>query len=290
MSLTVLVPSVRRIRSSVFLAFATAAITSGCLSDTFHRWGAAAGHGALGGGVAYLRSDSGRAAVRAVTDTSAAAIAAALRTSLLPTLDSAFDRSATRVTERSAVALNSARDSLIATIRGPLSVALQELVAANIAAAGRAGGAQWDAAVVRVGYDFDTHVLPRVDTAATHAADAVITRVVAAMDSNFRATINATVASAVRAGVEAGASQLESTKLWRRLTIGAVVAGVVGLALAAWLGYRVRRTRRALESVTDVIESRDDAALKEQVRRRAQQLGVEPTLHDVLAKKGYSKA
>ena len=280
----------RRTRLTVFLALTGAISTAGCLSDTFHKWGAAAGHGALGGGVAYLRSDSGRAAVRTVVDTSAAAIAVALRASLLPTLDSAFERSAARLTERSSVALYGARDSLIATVRGPLSGALQELVAANIAAASRAGRTQWDAAVVRAAYDFDTRVLPRVDTAATHAADAVITRVVAAMDSNFRATINATVASAVRAGVEAGTSQFESTKLWRRLTFGAVTAGVVGLALAAWLGYRVRRTRRALESVADVIESRDDAALKEQVRRRAQQLGVEPTLHDVLAKKGYSRA
>lgn len=91
-------------------------------------FGSSAGKGMASGAIGELRSDSTRAAVRELADSSLASFATAYGTRLDPALQGTLQR----LSDQGLVFVASARDTLSGAISGSISAALQELLRENV--------------------------------------------------------------------------------------------------------------------------------------------------------------
>jgi len=256
--------------------------------------GKSVGQGGAEGALDYVRSDSGRASVRQIADSSLGTLTRSAGVSFLPMVDSNLTlflgkvRSTGRgVMDDGRNGLKSAQDSLASGLEGPLAASLEKLIRRNIGAAGDEGRKQIQLMMRQLSGSFSDELSPALARSVARVSDSVIARLAIGMRGELKVAAESAVASAVRAGVAAGSKEAERSPILRNV---AIFGGAALALLAGFLVYRVwrekKRSQEALDVVTQVISAEGDDRLKGMVKERASRSQVEDWLHSYLEKRG----
>ena len=273
-------------RSIVLRLLSVAAIGAVCgcasLDSTGRRLGASVGSGVVSGATKSFKSQLTPALNRGVEG--------ALRGARFQ-----LDTASALLVERGNQAIGGYGAQLEQTVRGPLSDALQELVRANVRAAGEQGRAQATLLTGQLSADLGA-LTPRLDSAVTHAAANATAAVTKQLAQDLRGELRTSlVAAAGDIADKAAARAVRSVDQGARrsplvkwgIGIGVALA-VAALGAVAVRVYRELRHRQAaLDAVAQVIRESQDPRLKEAVKERATQMNVEPWLNSYLKQRGY---
>lgn len=256
-----------------------------CFSEcSIRNAGRSLGHSAAVAGLAYLRSDTGRAAVSAFAESSAHAVAVAFQDRLQPTLDSAVQALLTR----GRADLRGAEESLVAVIGGPLSDAMSRLVRTNLRVAGVEARSQLDLTVGRVASDLERDLTPALQRSIVAATQSFGTQLAASVRTELRVAAESALAAAVRAGVESGSKTAQRSPVWQAvLWIGGGLIAALLLVAAAWFYRQHRKSVMALDAVAGAVQRSGTPELKAQIKDRAADRNVDEWLHGYLVKRRY---
>jgi len=266
--------------------------------------------GALADGATTKLQDriagSGRQQTQQTVDSLVRFAALAYRTQAAPEIEgtvqtvlhraeSAVDSTSTRLLARGGTAVGDLNDGAEAALRGSLNQALQQLVRDNLRAAGNAGSADVDQLSRALGANLSI-LLPHLDSAATQASanvtSAAAEQLALQLNTTLReALVNATrdiAKTAARSAIEeADKAGSETTFAKTAMWVGGGIAAVLVAMAIAWFIRLHRRTRAALDVVTQTVRDSADPRLKEEIKARATSREVEPWLHDFLQQRGY---
>ncbi|MFL5383710.1 MAG: hypothetical protein ACJ8GN_14415 [Longimicrobiaceae bacterium] len=182
-----------------------------------------------------------------------------------------------------------------AALRGSLNEAIQQLVRDNLRTAGREGSADVDMLSRAIAANMAV-LLPRLDSAAALTAANVTSsatdRLASQLDGTLRTALLSATRDIAREATKAALEQADRTsrKSWvGKWTIGLSIAAILAiLALAAARFLQLhKRTRAALDVVTQAVRDSADPRLKEEIKARATSREVEPWLHGFLQERGY---
>ena len=242
------------------------------------------GHSVASAGVDYLRSDSGRAAIRSFTDTSVQHAATAFHDHLEPALGSAAES----LLARGQGALRHAEDSLAAQVAGPLSDAVSRLVRANVSAAGAEARTQLDLTARAVASTMERELTPALQRSVTAATRSFGTQLAVSVRTELKAAAESALAGAVRAGVNAGTTTAQKSPVWRTVLLigGGLIAALVLVAIA-WLVRQHRQNERALDAVAGAVVRSGTPELQQEIRDRAVDRNVDDWLARYVAKRRY---
>jgi hypothetical protein len=271
-------------RRLVVLASA-AALSLALGACVFRSAGRSLGRSAAAAGLAYVRSDTGRAQLRTFSDSALHQATVSFRREVQPTLDSAVRE----ILARGDSAVERAEQRLVGAVEGRLSDALTRLIRTNLRVTGEEGRAQLDLAIQRIAVDLERDLVPVLRRGVTASTADLMAQLSASVRTDLKEAAESALAAAVRAGVQAGAGAARRTPLWKTVLwiAGGIIAALVFLALA-WLTREHRRSVAALDVVTGAIQQEGSAGLKEQIHDRAAQRQIEKWLHRYMAKRGYA--
>ncbi|MGH7323699.1 MAG: hypothetical protein ACREJ9_03525 [Candidatus Rokuibacteriota bacterium] len=243
------------------------------------------GRSAAASGLAYVRSDSGRAQLRELSDSTLHQATVSFRMQVQPTLDSAVHE----ILARGDSAVERAERGLANAVEGRLSEALTRLVRTNLRVTGEEGRAQLDLTIQRLAVDLERDLVPVLRRSVTASTADLMAQLSASVRTELKVAAESALAAAVRAGVEAGAGAARRTPLWKTVLWigGGIIAALVFLAVA-WLIREHRRSVAALDVVTSAIQQEGSSGLKERIHDRAAQRQVEGWLQRYMAKRGYA--
>jgi hypothetical protein len=182
-----------------------------------------------------------------------------------------------------------------AAIRGSLNEAIQQLVRDNLRLAGREGSADVDMLSRAIAANMAV-LLPRLDSAAALTAanvtSAATDRLASQLDGTLKTALLGATRDIAREATRAALEEADDVgrNSWvGKVAIGLGVATILAiLALAAAHFFRVhKRTRAALDVVTQAVRDSADPRLKEEIKARATSREVEPWLHGFLQERGY---
>lgn len=289
---------------TIAVLLSAAAATSGC---------ATIGHDAardlLSGAQSYVRHE-GRDSVQAMVDTLVASLVVAYEGRALPSLHSSLDdllgsslsrldSAADGILDRAQADLMAAEDTLAVRIRTSLSDALEELVRANLTAAGEASRTEIAAVGEEMARSLSRDVLPELEgfmaRAAARAADSVAVVFAGRLGTDLRLGLVAVADTVARVGARAAVQEADRAAgegtVFR--TLAWILGGAVIIALlllGIWL-FRERKQRQQTEEALNVlaraIRDGGSEALRQDVKVEAMHRRLEPWLHEYLAKNGY---
>ena len=295
----------RLARLALFAAAAVSLPAAGGCAPAFRSVGGALADGAT----TQLQSriaGSGRQQTQQMVDSLMGYAARAYRKQAAPEIEgtvqtvlhraeSAADSTSARLFARGGTALGDLNSQADAAIRGSLNQALQQLIRDNLRAAGTEGAADVDRLSAALAANMAV-LLPRLDSAAArttaNATTAATEQLALQLNTTLKdALVNATRDIARTAAQTALEQADESSRgswivrvgIW--LGVGLIVA-LLALA-AAWFFRQHKRTRAALDVVTQAVRDTGDARLAEEIKARATSRDVEPFLHDFLQERGY---
>lgn len=204
---------------------------------------------------------------------------------------STADTTAALLLARGGTALTGLNGQANAAIRGSLNEAIQQLVRDNLRLAGREGSADVDALSRALAAN-----MPRLDSAvaltAANVTGAATDRLASQLNGTLRTALLGATRDIAREATKAALEQADRTSRtsWvAMVAIGLSVATILAiLALAASRFYQQhKRTRAALDVVTQAVRDAGDPRLKEEIKARATSREVEPWLHGFLQERGY---
>lgn len=271
-------------RRLVVLA-AAAALSLVLGSCVFRNAGRSLGRSAASAGLGYFRSDSGRAQLRELSESTLHSATVSFRTQVQPALDSAVRE----IIAQGDSAVGRAEQRLAGAVEGRLSEALTRLIRTNLRVTGEEGRAQLDLTIQRIAVDLERDLAPALRRSVTATTQDFMAQLSASLRTELKQAAESAFAAAVRAGVQAGGGAAQRTPLWRTVLwiAGGIIAALVFLALA-WLTREHRRSVTALDVVTSAIEQEGNTGLKQEIHYRAATRQIEGWLRSYLAKRGYA--
>jgi hypothetical protein len=239
--------------------------------------GSSAASSAADGGLSFLRSEPGREAIRAITDSTTASLSLGVQRELTPLLNGAVEQ----LTVEGQGLLRSTRDTLAASIEGQLSAALRTLLQANIQAAGEESRGQIQLLTAQLGTDLERSIFPALSFAVGQAVDTAMVRLATAAGGSLRVAVDTIVGSAVRTGLDQARTQGEP--IWRRILLGSALVALTLMGIAIFWLWRDRRRRgEALFAVAQAINDAGAKDVKASVKRQARDQRIEGYLNTFL--------
>lgn len=247
--------------------------------------GRSLGESAVSGALAYARSDSGRAQIHQLSDSTLHTVATAFRRQLQPTLDS----TARALLDRGDTAVARAAEQLASSVQGPLSDAVAQLIRTNLRVTGEAGRAQLALTVRAMGADLERDLTPVLERTVSAATRDFMKQISTGVRTDLKVAAESALDEVVRSGVQTGAGAAQKTTTWKTgvLVAAGVIAALLFLGIA-WLVREHRRSVAALDAVTGAVEQSGSSALKTQIQHRAVDRDIEGWLRNWLVKRGYA--
>ncbi|MFL5538111.1 MAG: hypothetical protein ACJ8J0_03930 [Longimicrobiaceae bacterium] len=205
------------------------------------------------------------------------------------------DTTTARLIARGGAAFTDLNGQASAALRGSLNEAIQQLVRDNLRTAGREGSADVDVLSRAIAANMAV-LLPHLDSAAALAAgnvtDAASEHLANQLNTTLRTSLLDATREIARTATKAALEQADRTSRtsWvAKVAIGLSVATILAILVlaAAYFFRQHKRTRAALDVVTQAVRDSGDPRLKEEIKARAASREVEPFLHDFLQERGY---
>ncbi|MGH7537386.1 MAG: hypothetical protein ACREMF_02015 [Gemmatimonadales bacterium] len=230
------------------------------------------GHSFVVGARTELRDTATRAVIHRVLDSALVDLRTSFRSGLWPTVDSTLHT----VAAFGDSTIRAAGETLATALEGRLSSALDSLVRTNLRSAGEEGRAQLTALSRQLRWELDYELGPSLEGSVRLATRTFMHELSDGLRTELKVAAESALAAVVRAGVQAGNNEVQSSSVGKKLAwIGVgLVAGLLALAVA-WMVRDRRRNRTALELVLGEIARHGDAQLAAAIESRAAERRVE---------------
>lgn len=274
-----------RLLSAVQLVVVVGAIAAGVAACSPEKLGRGVSKGATSELGRFLAEPGVRASLDSLAASAVQGAGRALEDSLLPRLDGALARASQRADSLMLGMRGRLQDiqhDLADTLRGPLRGATAALAREVIDTSGRQLRAQLDSTFAGIGQQMTGAFRDSLLSGLQVVTDSLVSW----LARGFRDDIAPAAGKAIRETIRGADKELQGSQTMRRLlwVLGAI-AGTTALGAVARIAQDRRRSRRALEVVTNEIDRAQLDDLKDRIQMRARDANVESWLHGFLEKR-----
>jgi len=233
----------------------------------------------------FLADPGMRASLDSLASRAVEGAGRALEDSVLPRVDSAMAQASRRADSLLLGVRGRLQDiqhDLADTLRGPLRGATADLAREVVGTGGRQLRAQLDSTFAGVGQQMTGTFRDSLLSGLEVVTDSLVSW----LTRGFRDDIAPAAGKAIRETIRGADKELQGSQTMRRLlwVLGAI-AGTTALGAVARIVQDRRRSRKALEVITNEIDRSQLDELKDRIQLRARDANVESWLHGFLEKR-----